>query len=178
MITVHNVVAASATVGLTGEEGTLIRVTFVPMMIYLLLARCSWGSCWRREHCWDLSETMTNESPDDGARGPAGEEQRADPRVAAEYRIHLLVDLHGFDSSDRRFEANGITVNISRYGAMVRVNQPMVEGARCLVHLPEGEGHLGKTLIYGTVLRTAMLEETFEVAIRFDTRLQTISLED
>ena len=38
MITVHNVVAASATVGLTGEEGTLIRITLVPMMVYLLVA--------------------------------------------------------------------------------------------------------------------------------------------
>jgi lactate permease len=38
MITVHNVVAASATVGLTGEEGTLIRITLPPMIVYLLLA--------------------------------------------------------------------------------------------------------------------------------------------
>ena len=38
MITVHNVVAASATVGLVGEEGRLIRMTLVPMIIYLLLA--------------------------------------------------------------------------------------------------------------------------------------------
>ena len=38
MITVHNVVAASATVGLSGEEGTLIRITLVPMIVYLLLA--------------------------------------------------------------------------------------------------------------------------------------------
>jgi len=38
MITVHNVVAASATVGLVGEEGSLIRITLLPMMIYLLIA--------------------------------------------------------------------------------------------------------------------------------------------
>lgn len=38
MITVHNVVAASATVGLAGEEGTLIRMTLRPMIVYLLLA--------------------------------------------------------------------------------------------------------------------------------------------
>jgi len=38
MITVHNVVAASATVGLVGEEGTLIRITLLPMMVYLVLA--------------------------------------------------------------------------------------------------------------------------------------------
>lgn len=38
MITVHNVVAAGATVGLVGEEGSLIRITLVPMMIYLTVA--------------------------------------------------------------------------------------------------------------------------------------------
>jgi lactate permease len=38
MITVHNVVAASATVGLVGEEGSLIRLTLLPMIIYLTIA--------------------------------------------------------------------------------------------------------------------------------------------
>ena len=38
MITVHNVVAASATVGLVGKEGALIRITLIPMIVYLLIA--------------------------------------------------------------------------------------------------------------------------------------------
>ena len=38
MITVHNVVAASATVGLVGKEGALIRITLIPMIVYLLVA--------------------------------------------------------------------------------------------------------------------------------------------
>ena len=38
MITVHNVVASSATVGLVGEEGTLIRITLLPAIVYLLVA--------------------------------------------------------------------------------------------------------------------------------------------
>lgn len=37
MITVHNVVAASATTGLLGREGALIRKTIIPMTYYLLL---------------------------------------------------------------------------------------------------------------------------------------------
>lgn len=36
MIAVHNVVAASATVGLVGREGTLIRKTLLPMTYYLV----------------------------------------------------------------------------------------------------------------------------------------------
>ncbi|MFQ5816992.1 MAG: L-lactate permease [Terriglobia bacterium] len=38
MIAVHNVVAASATVGLVGCEGTLIRKTILPMTYYLVAA--------------------------------------------------------------------------------------------------------------------------------------------
>jgi lactate permease len=38
MVTVHNVVAASATVGLLGQEGLLIRKTVIPMAYYCLAA--------------------------------------------------------------------------------------------------------------------------------------------
>jgi lactate permease len=38
MITVHNVVAASATVGLAGREGALIRKTLIPMTYYCVAA--------------------------------------------------------------------------------------------------------------------------------------------
>lgn len=38
MICVHNVVAASATVGLFGQEGALIRKTLIPTLYYLLAA--------------------------------------------------------------------------------------------------------------------------------------------
>ena len=37
MICVHNVVAASAVVGLLGREGTVIRMTFIPFVYYALL---------------------------------------------------------------------------------------------------------------------------------------------
>jgi lactate permease len=38
MICVHNVVAASAVVGLLGREGLLIRKTILPMLYYLIMA--------------------------------------------------------------------------------------------------------------------------------------------
>ena len=36
MIAIHNVVAASATVGLLGREGTTIRKTIIPTIYYLI----------------------------------------------------------------------------------------------------------------------------------------------
>ncbi|QQK81005.1 L-lactate permease [Salicibibacter cibi] len=38
MIAVHNVVAASATVGLLGKEGLIIRKTLIPMIYYVIIA--------------------------------------------------------------------------------------------------------------------------------------------
>jgi lactate permease len=38
MICVHNVVAASAVVGLLGKEGAVLRKTLIPFMYYVLLA--------------------------------------------------------------------------------------------------------------------------------------------
>ena len=38
MIAIHNVVAASATVGLLGKEGIILRITILPTLFYLLLS--------------------------------------------------------------------------------------------------------------------------------------------
>ncbi len=38
MVAIHNVVAASATVGLLGKEGSVLRKTFLPTLYYILLA--------------------------------------------------------------------------------------------------------------------------------------------
>ena len=37
MIAIHNVVAASATVGLLGKEGATLRKTILPTLYYLLV---------------------------------------------------------------------------------------------------------------------------------------------
>ena len=38
MIAIHNVVAASATVGLLGREGQVLRMTIIPTTYYLIMA--------------------------------------------------------------------------------------------------------------------------------------------
>ena len=38
MIAVHNIVAASATVGLVGQEGRIMRYTIIPALVYALIA--------------------------------------------------------------------------------------------------------------------------------------------
>ena len=38
MVAIHNVVAASATVGLLGKEGIILRITILPTIYYLFLS--------------------------------------------------------------------------------------------------------------------------------------------
>ena len=38
MIAIHNVVAASATVGLLGKEGVIMRITILPTLYYFFLS--------------------------------------------------------------------------------------------------------------------------------------------
>ena len=40
MIAIHNVVAASATVGLFGREGIVIRITILPTLYYIIFSGC------------------------------------------------------------------------------------------------------------------------------------------
>ncbi len=107
-----------------------------------------------------------------------GKERRGDPRIAVEYRVQLVVSLHGFDENDRRVEAAGVTVNLSHHGALVRVDAPLTEGQRCLVHLPGTAKRVGRNLIYGTVRRSRSVDGGFEIAVEFDTRLHGISVEE
>lgn len=105
---------------------------------------------------------------------PANEKRRS-PRVSAEHRVRLKVSLHGFDDAEGRYEARGVTINLSRGGALVRVDKPVASGTRCLLHLPGGELRIGRSLIYGSVRRSRAIEEAFEIAIEFHTRLQSLS---
>ena len=113
---------------------------------------------------------------DSGDKATGDSEARSFERLAVEYSINLMVGLYGFDPNDHGFEAHGETVNISRGGALVQVRRPMVIGSRCLIHLIDGEGIVGRTLIYGTVRRADELNELFHVAIEFDNPLDFIRI--
>jgi len=115
------------------------------------------------------------ENNSDNATGDS--EARSFERLAVEYAINLMVGLYGFDPDDHGFEAHGETINISRGGTLVRVRRPIVVNSRCLIHLVDGEGIVGRTMIYGTVRRTKEINESFHIAIKFDNPLDFIRIQ-
>jgi lactate permease len=59
IICVHNVVAASAVVGLLGQEGAVIRKTLLPFVYYALLPGClGYAVVWRGPFGWWNAGTM------------------------------------------------------------------------------------------------------------------------
>jgi len=115
------------------------------------------------------------ENNSDNATG--GSEARGFERLAVEYAINLTVGLYGFDPNDHGFEAHGETINISRSGTLVRVRRPIVVNSRCLIHLVDGEGIVGRTMIYGTVRRTEEIKGSFQIAVEFDNPLDFIRIQ-
>jgi hypothetical protein len=113
---------------------------------------------------------------DSGDNAAGDSNARSFERLAVEYSINLVVGLYGFDPSDHGFEAHGETINISRGGTLVQVRRPIVVDSRCLIHLVDGEGIVGRTLIYGTVRRADELNELFHIAIEFDNPLDFIRI--
>lgn len=113
---------------------------------------------------------------DNGDKATIGSDGRNFERLAVEYSISLTVGLYGFDPDDHGFEAHGETLNISRGGTLVRVRRPIVVNSRCLIHLVDGEGIVGRTLIYGTVRRADELDALFHIAIEFDNPLDFIRI--
>lgn len=104
--------------------------------------------------------------------------QRQHERRAASIRMELVVSLHGFDPLDHGFEAHGMTLDVSRGGALTRVQRPVAEGSRCVLHVPGGEEKLGRNLIYATVRRVAERPEGFLVAVEFDNPLERLDLDN
>jgi len=99
-------------------------------------------------------------------------------RAAASIPLELVVSLHGFDPLDHGFEVHGTTLDVGRGGALARVQRPVTEGSRCVLHVPGGEPELGRTLIYATVRRVSEEPEGFLVAVEFDTPLETLEIDD
>jgi lactate permease len=57
MVAIHNVVAASATVGLVGREGMILRITILPTIYYLLASGIITLSLL---HFFDFSDPLHN----------------------------------------------------------------------------------------------------------------------
>ena len=121
-------------------------------------------------------EKASPKAPTVTAGGPG--ESRGFPREPATYAINLMVALHGFDVDQHRFEAKGTTINMSCSGLLCRVNRPVGVESRCLVHLPDGEEYVGRTMIYGVIRRVAEVDDGFDVGVEFDSPLDFLKAPD
>ncbi len=113
--------------------------------------------------------------PECGAeRYPHYPERRAHPRALASLSVAVRVAL-----DDGIFVvADGVTANISRGGMLALFPDPGVLGeqAACTVRFKDASGKVAPELVAGRILRSGPRGPDFEVAIRFDVPLESLSV--
>jgi c-di-GMP-binding flagellar brake protein YcgR len=91
-------------------------------------------------------------------------ERRVHPRVEVTLPVELDVETYGPTTTGR-------TVDLSRGGVLVIVNQLVGVGAHCTIRFPNA-GANAQEIKAGTVVRSGPAEGGFLVALQFDNRPQ------
>ena len=108
-------------------------------------------------------------------RGP---ERRSFERREIALEIELEVELYGFEDESRPFFASGRTLNLSRSGALTRVDLPVAPGSVCKIFFRHADDVVRPHHTAGRVLRAAEVSGGFEIAIEFDEPLIRLRQED
>lgn len=102
------------------------------------------------------------------------ENRRTHRRRKLSHPIRLEIELHGYDSEERRFEVSGETMNLSRSGMLARLERTVPRESRCVIYFPTGHGVVGRTMVYGRVRRVGESESGCAVAVQFDVPLESL----
>ena len=103
---------------------------------------------------------------------PSAGQQRVgagESRIHPRYAIHLLIEVRDRCGDGRTVAVNGVTVNVSRGGILVLLENEIATGAAsdCLVRFVDGSGVVEPQLRWGTAVHSEQVANGYEVTIRF-----------
>lgn len=100
--------------------------------------------------------------------------------VQVEVPARLVIDTHDYDREQRRFYLRGTTVNLSRGGALVRLDHSLKPGPEttCSIEFLDGSGLAKPRFRFAAVIRTEETSEGHLSALRFLSPLATLSVGD
>ena len=108
--------------------------------------------------------------------GEDAAKQRVHQRVDVAYQVNIEAGLQIGGQEVMRLELLGTTIDISRGGVFVRVDQDVMLGARCKVGFPETEGEIEPNPTSGKVCRSEAHGQLFHLAIEFDVPLELLQI--
>ena len=100
--------------------------------------------------------------------------------VQVEVPARLVIDTHDYDREQRRFYLRGTTVNLSRGGALVRLDHSLKPNTdtTCSIEFLDGSGLAAPRFRFATVIRAEATSEGHLAALRFLSPLATLSVGD
>ncbi|MGD8329665.1 MAG: PilZ domain-containing protein [Acidobacteriota bacterium] len=105
-------------------------------------------------------------------------DKREHERVTVAYEINIEAGLRIGGQEVMRLKIVGTTIDISRGGMLIKVDQDVIPGARCEVRFPEANGVIEPDRTSGRVRRSRAAREHFQLAVQFDEPLKLLKGDD
>ena len=132
----------------------------------------------RRTHPRLPVSTPAELSIEEGTEGEAGGEGRSYQRVDVAYAIKVEAALTLRGHQVMQLTLMGTSIDISRGGMLIRVEQDVALGARCEVFFSDAMGKIVPDRVGGKVRRSRGHRGAFHLAIEFDTPLEVLEVAD
>jgi hypothetical protein len=118
------------------------------------------------------AEITVEQAADEGGK----DDQREHERVAVSYEINIEAGLRLGGQEVMRLTLVGKTIDISRGGMLIRVDQDVIPGARCDVHFLDSGGQIEPEETWGRVRRSIKAKKGFDLAVQFNTPLERLDV--
>jgi len=130
----------------------------------------------RRTHPRQAVSAPAELSVEEGTEGEDVAALRSHQRVNVAYAIKVEAALNLGGREVMRLTLIGTSIDISRGGMLIRMDQDVTPGARCEVFFPGTEGQIVPDRICGKVRRSRKHKQGFDLAIEFDVPLEVLQV--
>jgi len=96
--------------------------------------------------------------------------------VRVAYKVNFEASLSLLDHEVMRLELSGKTIDISRSGMLIRVQQEVLPGALCDVRFVDSKGMIKPERITARVRRSAQVNGDFHLAMEFHPPLEKLDV--
>jgi len=128
----------------------------------------------RRAHPRHDIETTAQISVEEPTASDKDADKREHDRVNVNYKINIEAGLNLSGHEVLRLTIVGKTIDVSRGGMLISVEQDVIPGARCRVEFIDSRGQIEPPKTWGRVRRAIPRKGGFNLAVEFDEPLEVL----